>query len=67
MDIVRTVIVWIIGLIITSSSNRKWESLDWRNNLLKFIGYIILVLGNLIYNKILILNFELELEKKDLI
>ena len=53
MDIVRTIIVCIVGLIITIYTNRNWESLDWRNNFMKLIGYIILVLGNLIYNKII--------------
>jgi len=54
----KTIIVWVIGLMISASTTRKWESLDWRNNLLKILGYVILVLGNLIYNKIIKINLE---------
>jgi hypothetical protein len=55
VDVTRTVIVWLVGLIVTFSSDNQWENTLWYAILLEFIGFVILVIGNLVYNKIVIL------------
>jgi hypothetical protein len=61
-DVTRTVLVWAIGIIITLSAgstrpNFKWELLNVGAILLELVGFLILVGGNLIYNKIIKLPF----------
>ena len=60
VDVSRTVIVWIIGIILTattSSKYYKWENLNAGAIVVEAVGFVILVLGNCIYNKIIILPF----------
>lgn len=57
-DVTRTVIVWIIGIIITVSAgktrpNYKWELIDGAAITIQLLGFGVLIAGNLIYNKIL--------------
>jgi len=26
---VRTVVIWIVGLLVTEFTNRKWENMSW--------------------------------------
>jgi hypothetical protein len=52
-----SILVWIVGLMITLTAGQQdktyiWESVEWRNILLLFVGFILLILGNLVYNKI---------------
>ena len=52
-----SILVWIVGLIITMTAgqqdkNYKWESVEWKIILLLFVGFVLLILGNLVYNKI---------------
>lgn len=57
-DVTRTVIVWIIGIIITVSAgvdrpNYRWELINGLAIVFQLFGFIVLIAGNLIYNKIL--------------
>ncbi len=61
-DVTRTVIVWIVGIIITVSAgvnkpNYRWELIDGAAIGIQLIGFGVLILGNLIYNKIIRLPF----------
>ncbi|EAR82481.1 nucleotide-sugar transporter (macronuclear) [Tetrahymena thermophila SB210] len=49
----RTLVVWVISLIVTATSSRKWETLDPISNVVKTIGFLVLVFGNLSYNGII--------------
>jgi hypothetical protein len=57
VDVTRTVIVWAVGLIVTFTSANNWENTLWYAILVELIGFILLVLGNLVYNKIITLPF----------
>lgn len=46
----RTVIIWAFGLILTYSSDKKWENTNPYAILVELLGFFILVTGNLIYN-----------------
>ncbi|EAR92191.2 nucleotide-sugar transporter (macronuclear) [Tetrahymena thermophila SB210] len=48
-----TLVTWIIGLLVTATGARKWESLDYKTCLMMSAGYIFLFAGNLIYNGII--------------
>lgn len=61
-DVTRTVIVWIVGIIITVSAgvnkpNYKWELIDGVAITIQLLGFGVLIFGNLIYNKILKVPF----------
>lgn len=61
-DVTRTVIVWAIGIIITvtagaSHPNFQWELVKAGAILVELLGFLILVGGNLIYNKVIKLPF----------
>lgn len=61
-DVTRTVIVWIVGIIITVSAgfnkpNYKWELIDGAAISIQLAGFLVLILGNLIYNKIIKIPF----------
>lgn len=61
-DVTRTVIVWIVGIIITVSAganrpNYKWELIDGAAITIQLLGFFVLIAGNLIYNKILKIPF----------
>ena len=51
----KTVLVWVFGIIVTVTlgkdyPNYQWESLNWIVILLQLFGFILLILGNLVYN-----------------
>ena len=61
-DVTRTAVIWIIGIIVTVTAgvnypNYVWELVSPGAIILQFIGFVILVFGNLIYNKILKIPF----------
>ena len=54
----RIVLTWVIGLIITETigqtqENYRWETTEIMPILFKFVGLVLIVSGNLIYNKII--------------
>jgi hypothetical protein len=54
--------VWAIGIIITVSAgvsrpNFKWEIVKTGAILVELLGFLILVSGNLIYNRVIVLPF----------
>jgi hypothetical protein len=51
----RTVLIWAVAFVVTvtageSDENYRWESTDGRVIGLQMVGFIILIMGNLIYN-----------------
>jgi hypothetical protein len=68
-DVTRTVIVWIVGIIITVSAginkpNYKWELIDGLAITIQLGGFLVLILGNLIYNKIIPIPFLMPKDEK---
>lgn len=62
VDVTRTILVWIGSIIITKTYGSDNENFDWELTgmgaiLMELLGFIILVVGNLVYNKIIILPF----------
>ena len=56
-DVARTILVWSVGIIITVSAgsthpNYEWELINGGAIVLELFGFVIVVLGNLIYNEI---------------
>jgi hypothetical protein len=67
-DVTRTVIVWIVGIIITISAgsqkpNYKWELIDGAAISLQLLGFLVLISGNLVYNKIIKIPFLMPKEE----
>lgn len=61
-DVTRTVIVWIVGIIVTVSAgtnkpNYKWELINGGAISLQLVGFMILIGGNLVYNRIIRIPF----------
>jgi hypothetical protein len=55
LDVSRTVLVWGVGLILPLPSyigTGNWETFD----VLELLGFLILVLGNFVYNEIVIVR-----------
>ena len=57
-DVSRTVIIWLIGILVTvtigeSNSIYKWESLDKRRIILQLVGFLGIIAGNLVYNNVI--------------
>lgn len=57
-DVTRTVLIWLIGIIVTVTAGRYYPNYDWELTsagaiIVQFVGFIVLVFGNLIYNKII--------------
>ncbi len=70
-DVSRTVLVWIVGIIVTVTAgatrpNFQWELVKTGAILVQLLGFFVLVSGNLIYNKILKLPF-LETKESNLL
>lgn len=66
-DVTRTVLVWILGIIVTLTAganhpNYKWELVNAGAILVELLGFVVLVSGNLIYNQIIKLPFWREEE-----
>lgn len=60
IDAVRTVLVWLFGIILTATnpySQWHWENLRAPAIAIELVGFILLVSGNLIYNEIIKLKF----------
>jgi hypothetical protein len=57
LNITRTSLIWLVGIIITFSvgdnPNYQLESKDLFVNLVKGIGFAFIVVGTLIYNKLI--------------
>jgi len=56
-DVSRTLLVWIVSIIITvtagkSNADYEWENLKAGAIVMEVIGFIILVFGNFVYNGI---------------
>lgn len=56
-DVTRTLIIWVVGLIVTSTvgveqANYRWESTTAGSIGLQALGFVILILGSLVYNGI---------------
>ena len=59
-DVSRTVLVWIIGIIVAASTNYpnyEWEDIGIRSILIQLFGFSILILGNLVNNGLIKLHF----------
>ena len=57
-DVARTIIVWIVGIIVTltlgsSYPNYNWELINGWAIFVELIGFLVLVSGNLVYNEII--------------
>jgi len=61
IDVSRTLLVWLAALIVSFNvpveSNFHWENTKFSAISLELVGFLILVVGNLIYNEIIILPF----------
>jgi hypothetical protein len=59
LDATRTLIIWGVALCLPKPSHKasvpgeKWEEF----HVLQLVGFIILIIGNFIYNEILVLPF----------
>jgi len=56
-DVTRTVLVWVISIVITikmgrdkGNSKYEWENLRAAAIVLETVGFLILIFGNLVYN-----------------
>lgn len=61
-DVTRTILVWGIGIIVTVTAgatrpNFKWELVKPGAIIVELLGFLVLVSGNLVYNKIIKLKF----------
>jgi hypothetical protein len=58
VNISYTAVMWVVGLIITILGPRNeefsLESLSWQVNVIKLAGFVVVVIGNLIYNNIIL-------------
>ena len=57
LNVTKTSVIWIVGIIITLSAggnaDLKLESLNIVVNLVKAIGFAVIITGTLIYNKLI--------------
>jgi hypothetical protein len=57
LNITKTSVVWVVGIIITLAANGnedyKLESLNIGVSLVKALGFAVIILGTLIYNKLI--------------
>jgi hypothetical protein len=56
-DVVRTLIIWVVGVVVTltageEADNYKWESTDGRVIALQLFAFAVLVVGNLLYSAV---------------
>lgn len=57
-DVSKTILVWIGSIVVTvewgsTYPNYSWELLDPTLILLQLVGFIFLILGNVVYNEII--------------
>lgn len=57
IDVLRTLIIWVVGLAVSLEGSRDWETLDYRSNILKIFGFLFIVAGNLVYNGLIKLPY----------
>lgn len=57
LNITKTSVIWIVGIVITLSAGDnkdfKIESLNIGVNLVKVCGFAVIIVGTLIYNKLI--------------
>ena len=56
-DVTKTILVWVISILVTVQygkeyPNYKWEVLETLIIVLQIVGFVFLVMGNLVYNEI---------------
>jgi|JI6StandDraft_1071083.scaffolds.fasta_scaffold11106_5 hypothetical protein len=59
-DVTRTIVIWLVGIIVTVTAgkyypNYVWEIVGVGAILLELVGFVILVFGNLIYNRMIVI------------
>jgi len=57
-DVSRTVLIWLVGIIVTvtageSDPTYKWEALNTGRIVVQLVGFLVLIAGNLLYNNII--------------
>lgn len=58
LNVTKTSVIWVIGIIITlSSDSLKLESLNVWVNFVKAIGFAVIIVGTLIYNQLLFKDY----------
>jgi hypothetical protein len=61
LNVTKTSVVWIVGIIITISASGnndlKLESLNIGVNLVKAVGFSTIIFGTLIYNKLILKKY----------
>ena len=55
-------LIWLIGIIVTVTAGKYYPNYNWELTsagaiIVQFIGFVVLVFGNLIYNKIIKIKF----------
>ena len=67
----KTAGIWVIGLIITFSVkdnlNFQLESKDLLDNLIQVVGFGLIILGNLVYNQLVLRRFFEGEQKSELL
>ena len=68
-DVTRTVIVWIVGILVSVTAgatkpNYKWELINGGAIAVQLLGFAVLIAGNLVYNRIITLPFLEPKEEK---
>jgi hypothetical protein len=53
VDVSRTVLVWLVALLLTYTHLEMWENPFWGAQLMEFGGFVVLVFGNIIFYEIL--------------
>ncbi len=62
-DASRTVIIWVVGIIVTATLGAddkafRWESLNPGQIAGESVGFIVLIIGNLVYYEVIKLSKE---------
>lgn len=67
LNVCRTGLIWLVGIIITAfvgqESPYKIESLKFSVNFVKLVGFSCIIVGTLVYNRIL---FDSQMARLDL-
>ena len=66
--VTRTILIWFIGIIVTitlgkTQRNYRWESLALKQIVMESLGFLTLIIGNLLYNRII--KFDCFLSQND--
>jgi hypothetical protein len=61
LNVTKTSVIWVVGIIITLSADGnpdlKLESLNIMVNLVKAAGFAVIITGTLIYNQLIFKQF----------